>query len=379
MPSSRNGPTVIDLFCGAGGFSEGFCRAGFNVLFGFDKCPQAIDTFSENITRNCFSGDITILSPKRLLNVAGLDPEEIDVIIGGPPCQGFSVAGMMKINDHRNFLYQNFIRVIKYVQPKLFVMENVPAISSHNAGSIIKDIDRRFKVAGYKPIAMKKLNAANFGVPQTRERFFIAGARKGVPSFPPIPTHDIPQRGNVKNSVPSNKKFISVEDAIGDLLLNGSLGSEEMEYLTPTPLSAYQKDRRQDSLKLFNHRGSKHTPTVIDRFSRFNEGDKISDLPKEFKTNKIVVKRLVRTLPSPTVMTLPDDMIHYSENRILTVREMARLQSFDDKFKFVGKRTTGGHLRKKECPQYTLVGNAVPPLLAEAIARKLLESPVLNQ
>jgi len=111
----------------------------------------------------------------------------------------------------------------------------------------------------------------------------------------------------------------------------------------------------------------------------FKEGDKISDLPKQYKTNKLVVKRLDRRLPSPTVMTLPDDMIHYSEPRILTVREMARLQSFDDKFRFIGKRTTGGEHRKKECPQYTLVGNAVPPLLAKAIATELFKSPILKQ
>jgi len=376
MRPSQNGFTVVDLFCGAGGFSEGFRRAGYEIIFGFDKCPQAIDTFSYNLTNNCAYGDITLFTPKKLLETAGLDPQDIDVIIGGPPCQGFSVAGMMKINDHRNFLYQNFIKFIKHVKPKIFVMENVPTIVSHDSGSIIQDIERRF--GKEYNLKMKKLNAANFGVPQTRERFFISGSLDGKHAFPPEPSHDLPKKK--KNGVREidTGNFVTVEDAISDLFLHGSLGSDEMDYLSKSK-SSYQIERRNGSEKLFNHRGSKHTPTVIDRFSRFKEGDKISDLPKEFKTNKIVVKRLVRSLPSPTVMTLPDDMIHYAENRILTVREMARLQSFDDKFKFVGKRTTGGVLRKKECPQYTLVGNAVPPLLAEAIAKKLLESPVLNQ
>jgi len=256
-------------------------------------------------------------------------------------------------------------------------MENVPTIASHNKGVIIQDIENRFRKIGYKP-TMKKLNAANFGVPQTRERFFIAGSFVGDHAFPPNPSHDLPNKKKNGTTEIDMGNFVSVEDAISDLFLHGTLGSDEMNYKSK-PKSCYQIERRNGSENLFNHRGSRHTPTVIDRFSRFKEGDKISDLPKEFKTNKIVVKRLVRSLPSPTVMTLPDDMIHYAENRILTVREMARLQSFDDKFRFIGKRTTGGKLRKKECPQYTLVGNAVPPLLAEAIARKLLESPVLNQ
>jgi len=377
MQSSQNGFTVVDLFCGAGGFSEGFRRAGFEVIFGFDKCPQAIETFSYNLTKNCFSGDVTLYSPKKLLEAAGLDPQDIDVIIGGPPCQGFSVAGMMKINDHRNFLYQNFIRFIKHVKPKIFVMENVPTILSHDNGSIIQDIERSFGKIGYQ-IKMKKLNAANFGVPQTRERLFISGSPDGKHTFPPQPSHDLPKKK--RNGIPEidTGNFVTVEDAISDLFLHKTLGSDELDY-TSKPESNYQIERRQGSTKLYNHRGSRHTIPVIDRFSRFKEGDKISDLPKEFKTNKIVVKRLVRSLPSPTVMTLPDDIIHYAEDRILTVREMARLQSFDDKFRFMGKRTTGGKLRKIQCPQYTLVGNAVPPLLAEAIARKLLESTVLKQ
>ena len=256
-------------------------------------------------------------------------------------------------------------------------MENVPTILSHDNGSIIQDIERSFGEIGYK-LKMKKMNAANFGVPQTRERLFISGSPDGKHIFPPEPSYDLPKKK--KNGVHEidTGNFVTVEDAISDLFLHGSLGSDEMDYLSK-PRSNYQIERQKGSEKLFNHRGSKHTPTVIDRFSRFNEGDKISDLPKEFKTNKIIVKRLVRSLPSPTVMTLPDDLIHYAENRILTVREMARLQSFDDKFRFIGKRTTGGHHRKKDCPQYTLVGNAVPPLLAEAIAKKLLESPVFNQ
>jgi DNA (cytosine-5)-methyltransferase 1 len=377
MHTSQNGFTVVDLFCGAGGFSEGFRRSGYEILFGFDKCPQAIDTYTYNLKTQGYSGDITLYKPKKMLEIAGLDAQDIDVVIGGPPCQGFSVAGMMKINDERNFLYQEFIRFIKHVKPKLFVMENVPTIASYDNGSIIQDIEKQFRKIGYTP-KQQKLNAANYGVPQTRERLFIAGSRKGYPAFPPQPSHDLPKKKKKGSIEIDNGNFVTVEDAISDLFLHGSLGSDEMDYQSQ-PKSRYQIERRNDSEKLLNHRGSKHTLQVIDRFSRFKEGDKISDLPKEFKTNKIVVKRLVRSLPSPTVMTLPDDMIHYAENRILTVREMARLQSFDDKFKFVGKRTTGGFLRKKECPQYTLVGNAVPPLLAEAIARKLLESPVLNK
>lgn len=368
--------TVVDLFCGAGGFSEGFRKAGYEILFGFDKCAQAIDTFSYNLTNNCQFGDIREFSSRDLLDLAGLDPGDIDIVIGGPPCQGFSVAGMMKIDDERNFLYRNFIDFIGYAQPKLFVMENVPTILSHGNGAIYQDIVKQFKKVGYIP-TKQKLNAVTYGVPQSRERLFIAGSKQGDHCFPPPQTHDLPKSKKNGNSEILSTNFTTVADAISDLLLGDTKGGVEMDYYR-SPYSRYQVERRKDSYKLFNHEGSNHTQRVIERFSMFKEGDKISDLPKEYKTNKLVVKRLDRNLPSPTVMTLPDDMIHYSENRILTVREMARLQSFDDKFRFIGKRTTGGHLRKKECPQYTLVGNAVPPLLAKAIAAELLKSPILH-
>ena len=368
--------TVVDLFCGAGGFSEGFKKAGFDILFGFDKCAQAIDTFGYNITKNCQFGDIRGYTPEDILDIAGLKRNEIDVVIGGPPCQGFSVAGMMKIDDERNFLYKNFIDFIGYTKPKLFVMENVPAILSHDKGAILQDIEKQFKKIGYIP-TKQKLNSVTYGVPQSRERLFIAGSKHGDHCFPPIQTHDLPKNKKNGNSEIITTNYTTVADAISDLLLGNSRGQAEMDY-TLDPQSQYQEDRRKESKKLYNHEGSKHTKTVIERFSMFKEGDKISDLPAEYKTNKLVVKRLDRNLPSPTVMTLPDDMIHYCEPRILTVREMARLQSFDDTFRFIGKRTTGGHLRKKECPQYTLVGNAVPPLLAKAIATELLKSPVLK-
>jgi len=367
--------TVVDLFCGAGGFSEGFKKAGFEILFGFDKCPQAIDTYRYNITKNSHFGDIRDYPPKDLLEVAGVKRNEIDIVIGGPPCQGFSTAGMMKIDDQRNYLYKYFIDFVGYVEPKIFVMENVPPIISHNNRAISIDIEKRFRKIGYT-LSRQKLNAVNYGIPQLRERFFFAGSKEGNHCFPPEKTHEYPKHKKNGNSEIIPSHYISIEEAISDLVLRGSLGQAEMDYYLD-PQTAYQKERRERSIKLFNHEGTKHTKKVIDRFSMFKEGDKISNLPKEFKTNKLMVKRLKRTLPSPTVMTLPDDLIHYSEPRILTVREMARLQSFDDTFRFIGKRTTGGKKRMMECPQYTLVGNAVPPLLAKAIAVELLKSPAL--
>lgn len=239
MQSSQNGFSVVDLFCGAGGFSEGFRKAGYDIIFGFDKCPQAIETFMYNFKTNGLSGDITRYKPKKLLEIAGLDRKDIDVVIGGPPCQGFSVAGMMKMDDERNFLYIEFIRFIKYVKPKLFVMENVPTIASHDSGSIIQDIEKRFRKIGYIP-TKQKLNAANFGVPQTRERLFIAGSFEGDHVFPPQVTHELPKKKKNGTPEPHRGTFVSVEDAISDLFLNGSLGSDEMNYSSKSE-SDYQR------------------------------------------------------------------------------------------------------------------------------------------
>lgn len=369
--------TFIDLFCGAGGFSEGFKQAGYTPLLGLDKCAQAKETYEKNIGAPCITGDMRDYPAENILNDIGYQVGEIDIVIGGPPCQGFSTAGKLDKYDERNSLYKHFVELIGFIKPKVFVMENVPAIKSHNNGATLANIYESFREVGYS-ITAQKLNAVYFGVPQTRERMFFVGSKSGEVSFPPKNTHySWDDEEQVKNSKRASR-FISASEAISDLLLNGDFGSEQSKYKIPAQ-SKYQQERRKQKQKLFNHVASHHTDKVIERFSKFKEGDKIQDLPHNYKTNKMVAKRLRRDRPSPTIMTLPDDLIHYAENRILTVREMARIQSFDDTFRFYGKRTTGGDRRKRECPQYTLVGNAVPPLLAKAIAMELKKSPALSR
>jgi DNA (cytosine-5)-methyltransferase 1 len=364
---------LIDLFCGAGGFSEGFKEAGYIPVLGFDKCQQAKETYEKNIGAPCIVGDICEYPVENILDEIGFRPGEVDIIIGGPPCQGFSLAGKKRKEDRRNQLYEQFVDVVKYVKPSVFVMENVPVITSHDRGYTRKQIYAKFEDIGYS-VTHKKLNAVNFGAPQTRERVFFAGSINGKLSFPPNKSHYYEKNGNHSTEDTHLKKYVSSFEAISDLLLNGKVGEEGSKYERPAE-SEYQTERRKRKKELFNHVGSKHTTTVVERFSLFKEGDSTINLPEAYRTNKMMVKRLHSEYPAPTVMTLPDDIIHYSENRILTVREMARLQSFDDTFRFYGKRTTGGSLRRVECPQYTLVGNAVPPILAKAIALELKNSP----
>lgn len=388
---------VLDLFSGAGGMSEGFLQAGFHIPYASDRSQQAADTYINRhkqlgfpLTYYC--GDITKLAePEELKKVLGNDLNCIDVVCGGPPCQGFSLAGQRKKDDARNLLVKSYIKILSQVKPKYFVMENVLGIFSAqfseyigiankkykeiNVISVLKD---EFKTIGYSRVNIKLLDASDFGVPQKRKRVIFLGTRDDIEIELIHPT-------STQNSP------VSAIEAIDDLtsINNGSI----IEEYTKKPISQYQKASRSGrtlningepivSEKLKNHQASVHTQRVIDRFALLKQGEtvrallqRLNDEQKErFKTKKLNCKRLIAQEPSATVLTLPDDLVHYSKNRILTVREMARLQSFDDSFEFVGKRTTGGHLRKNETPQYTLVGNAVPPLLAYAIAKKIMNT-----
>jgi DNA (cytosine-5)-methyltransferase 1 len=364
--------TVLDLFCGAGGFSEGFKKAGYQIILGIDHCKQAKENFEYNIGSPGIADDIQNISIDNIEDRADINKDNIDIVIGGPPCQGFSLLGKRHINDPRNFLYKEYIRIISDINPKIFVMENVPALASFDKGNLKHEIEKEFNRLGYYTTC-KKLNAANYGVPQSRERLFFVGTKKGYLNFPPEITHGQEQSTLLEEKL---KRCITSQEAINDLLLHDNIGSEESFYLRPAE-SQYQFNRRNGGKIVYNHLASKHNETVKTRFHHLIEGGSSKDLPDKMKTNKRIVKRLKRDYVSPTLTTLPDDLIHYSEDRILTVREMARLQSFDDTYQFIGKRTTGAELRKTDCPQYTLVGNAVPPLLAYAIANELKKSSIL--
>jgi len=243
--------------------------------------------------------------------------------------------------------------------------------------SVIDVLKSEFAEIGYQDVQIKLLDASDYGVPQRRQRAIFLGTRADI-------------KNKLTHPIPIKLTKVSAKDAIDDLS-NISNGTILTEY-NQKALTEYQKQSRigrtrttKDRIqttKLNNHQTSKHTPLVAERFSKLDNGENIKNMLARLAnedairlaTKKQNCRKIVANEPSPTVLTLPDDLVHYSQNRILTVREMARLQSFDDTFEFLGKRTTGGDRRKFETPQYTLVGNAVPPLLAKAIADEVMKN-----
>jgi len=393
---------VLDLFCGAGGMSEGFLQSGFSIPYASDKSEQAELTYKNRHSQLGFEtkfhcGDIAELSkPENLIKFLGDDINQIDVICGGPPCQGFSLAGKRNPTDLRNQLVHSYINILSQIKPKYFVMENVLGILSakflnyqgvNNISYInqlvIDVLLSEFKAIGYPDVQIKLMDASDYGVPQKRQRVIFLGTREDVAS-------------RVEHPQPYTANKISAKDAISDLA-EIELGKIESEY-SCKPKTEYQRASRIgrtrhingksiNSSHLHNHQTSRHNDLVIERFKLLNNGETIRKMlerldepdAKRLATKKQSCRKIVSSEPSPTVLTLPDDLIHYSKNRILTVREMARLQSFDDSFEFLGKRTTGGDKRKQETPQYTLVGNAVPPLLAKAIADEIMKNLELEK
>lgn len=386
---------MLDLFSGAGGMAEGFLQAGFSIPFASDRSEQAELTYTNRhkqlgLEINYYCGDVSELSkPETLKSFLGSSFSEIDVVCGGPPCQGFSLAGQRNPLDARNQLVQSYIKILAQVKPKYFVMENVLGILSakfvnyqgiklsYINKSVIDVLKSEFNEIGYPDVQIKLLDASDYGVPQKRQRVIFLGTRADV-------------KNSLVHPTPRNLTKVSARDAIDDLS-NIANGTSLNDYNQKAP-TEYQKQSRigrtpsagntKQTAKLNNHQTSKHTPLVTERFSKLDNGENIKNMlarldnedALRLATKKQNCRKIIANQPSPTVLTLPDDLIHYSQNRILTVREMARLQSFDDSFEFLGKRTTGGDRRKFETPQYTLVGNAVPPLLAKAIAEEIMKN-----
>lgn len=331
---------IIDLFCGAGGLSLGFEQAGFETILAIDKWEDAIKTYNNN-----FSGmvgrniDIESLTEEELLKYKG----KVAGVIGGPPCQGFSTVGTRDIHDSRNHLYLEYCRVVSVVQPEFFLIENVKGLLTLGGGFFKRDIIERFTKLGYK-VTYQILNASDYGVPQNRERVFFVGIKDREFKFP--------SKKDVK---------ISTSEAIGDLssLENG----EPAEYISE-PQNNYQKLMRGDCETPLNHEETKHIQRTIDIISMVPDGGNIKDLPEKYwnvrKYNK-AFERMNSKLPSNTIDTGHRNYFHYKYNRVPSVRESARIQSFPDSFNFLGSKTS----------QYEQVGNAVPPKLSELIANEI--------
>jgi DNA (cytosine-5)-methyltransferase 1 len=411
--------TFIDLFAAPGGFSLGFEMAGFKALAGVDIDPVGMKTYSFNFPKaKAIVMDIRRLESRVLMRLADVDEGQVDVIIGGPPCQGFSTIGRVKIaslvrsgvwnnltnshprfiDDPRNVLYKEFMRIVRDLKPLFVVMENVPGMMSYRNGEIVKEILEDFKAIGYRA-QVRVLNAADYGVPQIRKRIiFIATRLENAPIRFPDPTHGKVSTKSlslleytVKESsegvgCATLKPYVTVWDAIGDLPspAPGRLGLADvpLPYDKP-PFSDYQKFMREwgggsPDGKLHNHVARQHSERDVKTFQILKEGQWWEDLPEEIKRlygyrDDIFhdkMKKLIRNAPSWTITAhLYKDgymYVHPVEPRTITVREAARLQSFPDRFIFKGSRTE----------QFKQVGNAVPPLMARAIAmeiRKILE------
>jgi DNA (cytosine-5)-methyltransferase 1 len=366
--------TCVDLFCGAGGFSLGFHRAGFDIAGATDINPDALNTYSHNFPQiDIYESDINQIARDTgdFLDALNTSVGEIEIVIGGPPCKGFSTAGSMDPDDPRNSLIESYLKVVEKLDPAVVVMENVEGILGMEGGKYAQKIQEELRSQGYQVPPPQKICAAAYGVPQLRTRIFFTGFKSDTPLQLPEPTHHISPNPELKPSHPeldesSLSPVLSVSDAISDLAFLG-IGEESEKYVME-PQTEYQEDLRRGQKELFNHLSTNHGETVQKRLSMMPPGGTMDDIPEEYQTSKHTQQRFHPEHPAPTVTTLPEDMVHYEIPRIPTVRELARIQSFPDWFEFRGPRTTGGPHRKERCPQYSQVGNAVPPRLAEAIA-----------
>lgn len=360
---------VLDLFSGAGGFSLGFRKEGFFIAAGVDRDESSIWTHSHNFLSKSICRDITdIEDPKAFITSLGIP--RVDVVIGGPPCQGFSQVGKAAIkklgletyyHDVLNNLYREFVRFVEVLQPQAFVMENVPAMASFQKGELVERIKTRFQEIGYENTDSRILNAKYFGVPQARKRLFIGGVCGSV-EFPwPEPNKD-------------QTDFVTVRGAIEDLpSCQPPVREDEMSY-DGIPDSEYQKLMREEVPDgiVYDHIIRDVRADDKEIFALMEEGHKYTDVPEKYRryrsdSFKDKYSKLIWDEPSWTVTAhIRKDSYRYihpdkKQGRMLSIREFARLQSFPDHFRFCGAPTR----------RMQQIGNAVPPLLAQSIAESL--------
>lgn len=327
--------------------SLGFERAGFQPILAIDNWADALDTYKlNNPDTRVLQADLMSLKIDDVANEVG----QPTMIVGGPPCQGFSISGKRDPNDPRNILYQSFVNFVDVLRPKYFVMENVPNMASMGGGTILQAAVEEFEDLGYK-VSSRILLASDFGVPQNRRRLFVVGvATETAFEFPtPIFT--------------TNDSKVTTAQAISDL--SESSVEDGTPYLSD-PNSDFQRAIRANSRGVWNHQITNHAPKTIETIALVPDGGNYKNLPDHLQNTRrvnIAWTRYSSSKPSHTIDTGHRHHFHYKFNRIPTVRESARLQSFPDSFVFANSRTS----------QYKQVGNAVPPLLAQAIGEQLMK------
>ena len=368
--------TAIDIFAGAGGLSEGFRQAGFDILAANDFDEFAERTFRFNHPETVFlSGPIQKISAADLLAAAGIGKGELDVLLGGPPCQAFSVYNHQRgLHDDRSGLFREYLRIVEGLEPRFVVMENVTGILSVAGGHAVEEIIQSLNSLGYH-VEWRILKAEEYGVPQERRRIFFVGTREANLVIWPEATHGVSPLGPLFSF--GRKPLVTVDEAISDLPPLGILeGSEEMAYCCP-PLSDYQRMLRAGSDVLYNHVAPFLHEINLKRLKYIPQGGSWRDIPHDLLPAGMKkakrsdhTKRYGRLHPQGlacTILTKCDlhwgAYIHPWQERTITVREAARFQSFPDRVRFLGPRSE----------QYRQVGNAVPPLLARAVAQAIRE------
>jgi DNA (cytosine-5)-methyltransferase 1 len=394
--------TAIDLFAGAGGFGLGLHLAGYNVALSLEIDDWAALTLGHNFPELTVIKD-DIRHYRSLDEVRTICPLSPHVIIGGPPCQGFSVAGPAQKDpkDPRNSLFKDFARWLEYLNPQVFVMENVKGLLARcNAkGEKVIDIIRKtFSDLDYT-VELWLLNAAEYGVPQIRERIFIVGNRLGIARIGEPPrTHylgPVREQGGLFPAMEEDSLLpaCTLWDSISDLpILRANEGEEEQSYSSP-PETDYQALMRGNQVILYNHVAMQHSRRIVERFKHIEWGESSADVPEEHraltrngngKVSDIAYDQNNRRLhphkPSHTIAaSFYANFVHPFQHRNLTAREGARIQSFPDWYRFMGKKTVPSHkllqregrFEENHLCQYNQIGNAVPPLLAKAIAEHL--------
>lgn len=391
--------TFIDAFAGCGGLSLGLMQAGLTGRFAVEHDSFAFATLKANLlTKEApFKYSWPRWLPKEPLGIATLLSEysqqltalrgSVDVLVGGPPCQGFSMAGRRQHDDPRNQLFAQYLRLVELVKPKIVLIENVRGFTMDFAvGEDVTNYAGALKavLSDQYEVHERLLDLSQFGVPQARTRYFVIAIHESVSTADPFKL--------LESRIPSFLRSlgisapISSSNAISDLEVGrcgtepskDSKGFEQIAYRQP--LTRYQK-LMNTGVVPSDLRLARHAEDIAQRFQEIidishAEGRLNTSISSEVRERFGLKKKALRVLdpdrPSPTITSMPDDLLHYSEPRTLTVRENARLQSFPDWYSFQGKYTTGGHLRRKEVPRFTQVANAVPPLVARAIGEMLV-------
>ena len=388
----------IDLFSGCGGLSLGLHKSGWKGIFAIEKNLDAFKTLEFNLINKKKHFEWPNWLPQSALDINEVLKNyktelkklrgTINLIAGGPPCQGFSMAGRRNEADERNSLIKSYIEFVKLVQPDLIFFENVKGFTMEFKKNKEKGIAysqvvlENLNKAGYY-VQGKLVNFSEYGVPQKRTRFILIGVKKTLDNVTQEIANSFFQKleKNKYSFLESNNLNLinTVEDAISDLFQsNGLVDSPDSPGFKSSvygkPISKYQKYIRKNIRTEIpdSHRFPKHQESTIAKFKNILEltenrrnFDISRDIRERYNIKKHTIIPLSANACSPTITTLPDDYIHYNEPRIMTVREYARLQSFPDWYKFQGKYTTGGKLRKQEVPRYSQIGNAIPPLFAE--------------